>query len=256
MRTALSYAGSDPTSGAGIQLDLKVFSRLGVTGLTVPNSITAQNTRNVKSIFPLPLKIIKAQLDCIAEDFKIDAAKTGMIYTPEAVEIFVDFVLRNNIRHLVVDPVIVSSTGKPLMKKRTIEMLKNLLLPHAELITPNIYEAEVLSGVNISNELTLLEAMKRLVHGDTTNVVITGGDVKGQWVFDYYYDGQRMYRFRSKKIKGEYHGTGCCFSAALTAFLAGGTDPLTSVRKARRFVQGAIRRATKVSNKGLQLLRV
>ncbi|NOX20921.1 MAG: bifunctional hydroxymethylpyrimidine kinase/phosphomethylpyrimidine kinase [Nitrospirae bacterium] len=255
MKTALSFAGSDPTSGAGIQLDLKVFNRFGLLGLTVINSITAQNTRSVKTVYPLPKKIIEEQLTSLAEDFKIDAAKTGMIYTAYAVEVFAAFIQKHRITHLVIDPVLVSSTGRSLSRKGTIDALKSLLMPLAEVITPNIYEAEVLTGIKIKDSSTILAAMERLREAGAENIIITGGDTEDEWVIDYFFNGDEFLRFRSKRHPGSYHGTGCCFSAAITAGLAQGLDVLTSVKRARRFVNKAIRTATKETS-GLGLLMV
>ncbi|RMG74994.1 MAG: bifunctional hydroxymethylpyrimidine kinase/phosphomethylpyrimidine kinase [Nitrospirae bacterium] len=255
MKNILTFAGSDPTSGAGVQMDLRVFSRLSVRGFSVINTVTAQNTKEVRSVFPLPVKIIREQLKALFSEFTFDAAKTGMIYSADAVREFSRFVKERAVKHLVVDPVMVSSTGRPLMGRETIEIFKKKLLPLSEVITPNLKEAERLAEMEISGRDDLMRAARKIHQLGPENVVITGGDLKGEWVWDLLFDGADFHWFRARKIKGEFHGTGCCFSAALTVYLSKGYRIKDAVRRARDFVRRAIKGAYSITD-GLRLLGI
>jgi hydroxymethylpyrimidine/phosphomethylpyrimidine kinase len=255
MKNILTFAGSDPSGGAGIQLDLKVFQRLGVRGLSVINTVTAQNTKRITSVFPIPSKVISKQLSALSETFRIDAVKTGMIFEKEAVRVLSGFVKRHKIAHLVVDPVIISSTGKLLMKRSAMYCLMEELLPITEVITPNLKEAEMLTGIKITDRKSALRAAERLRLSGCRYVVLTGGDVGDRWVRDYLYDGEELYTFRTRKFPDRYHGTGCCFSAALTVFIAEGCAIRDAVAMARRFVHTAIKKSNRIDD-GLRLLGV
>ncbi len=255
MKNILTFAGSDPTGGAGVQLDLRVFTKLGVRGLSVINTITAQNTKRVASIFPVPSKIISKQLDTLAETFSIDAVKTGMIFEKEAVQVLSRFIKRHKIKHLIVDPVLVSSTGRVLMSTSARECLLEKLIPLTEVITPNLKEAEILTGIRIVDSSSVLRAAERLMELGCRYVVLTGGDIEGGWVRDYLFDGKELYTFRSRRVPHHHHGTGCCFSAALTVFVAGGMEIRDAVIRARRFVQNAIKKSYRI-DEGLRLLGV
>ncbi len=255
MKNILTFAGSDPTGGAGIQLDLKVFLRLKVRGLSVINAVTAQNTKRVHSVFALPPGIIKKQLYALSESFRIDAVKTGMIYEKEAVLILSRFIRAQGIGHLIVDPIITSSTGRRLMSAGAMRALKERLLPLSEVITPNLKEAELLTGIRISDRDSVLETLKRLHSFGCRYVVLTGGDSSDRWVRDYLFDGRELMVFRSLRFPHQYHGTGCCFSASLTVFLAEGLNVKEAVKRARQFVQRAIRNSDRVDD-GLRLIGV
>jgi hydroxymethylpyrimidine/phosphomethylpyrimidine kinase len=241
MKTALSIAGSDPTGGAGLQADLKVFSAFNVHGLSVVSAITAQNTEGVESIYPAERVVFETQLHVLLSDIKPDALKTGMLYSEWAVEIIEKTVKDFSLEILVIDPVTVSSSGTSLVEDGTLDAIREKLFPLSKVITPNIYEASVLTGVMIEDRSGMEEAAKALKALGPEVVVITGGHLEGI-ALDLYYDGE-FHSIEGEKVKGEYHGTGCAFSAAVTALLALGRTPLESVRNAKEFINTAIKKA-------------
>ncbi|MGQ9571056.1 MAG: bifunctional hydroxymethylpyrimidine kinase/phosphomethylpyrimidine kinase [Thermodesulfovibrionales bacterium] len=253
MKVALTIAGSDPTGGAGLQTDLKVFRAFNVHGLSVTSVITAQNTNGVNFIFPIEQDIFEKQIHTILSDIRPDAIKIGMIYSPWAVEIVEEIVKKYSLSNLVVDPVTVSSSGKSLVSDGTLDTLKERLFPLSRVITPNIYEASVLTGTRIEDKKDMIESAKNLKNMGPEVVVITGGHLK-DIALDLYFDGDFHY-IKSKKMEGEYHGTGCAFSSAITASIANGKDPLESVRCAKKFINKAIKNAYYLGN-GMGLLYV
>jgi hydroxymethylpyrimidine/phosphomethylpyrimidine kinase len=241
MKTALTIAGSDPTGGAGLQADLKVFNAFNVHGLCVVSAITAQNTEGVDSIFPVDKDSLEKQLRILLSDIKPYALKVGMLYSKWAVEIVAKVFKEYSLQNLVVDPVTVSSSGTSLVEDGTLDSLRDELFPVSKVITPNIYEASVLTGIMIEDKKSMEEAAKILKNMGPEVVVITGGHLE-EIAIDLYYDGG-FQSIEGEKIKGEYHGTGCAFSAAVTASLALGHNPLESVRRAKEFVTDAIKKA-------------
>lgn len=241
MKTVLTIAGSDPTGGAGLQADLKVFKSFGVHGLSVVSAITAQNSESVNSIFPVEKDSLEKQLRILLSDIRPDALKTGMLYSRWAVDTVADIIREYSLSSLVVDPVTVSSSGTSLVDNGTLDSIKEKLFPLSKVITPNIYEATVLTGIMIEDRNGMEEAAKVLKDMGPGVVVITGGHLE-EIALDLYYDGEFHY-IKGEKLKGEYHGTGCAFSAAVTALLALGHIPLESVRRAKEFINNAIRKA-------------
>lgn len=241
MKTALTIAGSDPTGGAGLQADLKVFRAFHVHGLSVVSAITAQNTESVGSIFPVGMDSLEKQLRILLSDIKPDAVKIGMVYSKAAVETISEILLEYSLRNLVIDPVTVSSSGMSLVDDGTLDVMRERLFPFSQIITPNIYEASVLTGIAIEDITGMEEAAKILKNMGTDVVIITGGHLEGIAV-DLYYDGE-FHAIEGEKIRGEYHGTGCAFSAALCALLALETTPLESARRSKEFVTNAIKKA-------------
>lgn len=254
MKSALTVAGSDPTGGAGLQADLKVFAALGVHGMSIPSVLTAQNTSKVGEISPVGKDFFFSQMDLLLSDIKPDAVKTGMLYSGWAVEASAELIGKYLLGNLVVDPVTVSSTGASLVENGTLDKIKDKLFPLSSVITPNIYEASVLTGSNVENEKDMQEAARKLKGMGPRVVVITGGHLE-KLTLDLYYDGDEFHRLEGPKIKGEYHGTGCAFSAAITAFLAEGHGTLESVRRAKDFVTEAIRKSYHLG-KGMGLLKI
>lgn len=252
MKSVLTIAGSDPTGGAGLQADLKVFRALGVHGLSIPAALTAQSTSGVKRLYPVDEDFFFTQIDVLLEDIRPDALKTGMLYSAWAVEAVSSRVRDYSLQNLVVDPVTVSSTGTGLAEDGTLDKIKDMLFPLASVVTPNIYEASVLAGMNIEDEEDMEKAAAKLKEMGSGVVIITGGHLENL-TLDLYYDGNNFHRFEAPKIKGEYHGTGCAFSAAIAASLALGHTPLESTRKAKEFVTEAIRKAYH-PGKGMGLL--
>jgi len=253
MKTALTIAGSDPTGGAGLQADLKVFRAFGVHGLSIVSAITAQNTVAVESVLPVEKDFLGQQLHTLLSDIRPDAMKAGMLYSEWAVDLIAEVIKEYSLHNLVIDPVTVSSSGKALVADGTLDAIKEKLFPLARIITPNIYEASVLTGLRIEERKDMEEAAKILKYMGTEVVVITGGHLEAI-ALDVYYDGE-FHDVESEKVKGEYHGTGCAFSAAITASIALGRIPLESVREAKEFSSRAIRKAYH-PGKGMGLLNL
>lgn len=253
MKVALTIAGSDPTGGAGLQTDLKVFRAFNLHGLSVVSAITAQNTEGVDFVFPIEQDIFEKQLYTLLSDIRPNAIKIGMIYNTEAVEIVAEIIKKYSLFNIVIDPVTVSSSGKSLVSDGTLDKLRERLFPLSTVITPNIYEASVLTGIRIEDKNDMKESAKVLKDMGMKAAVITGGHLKDM-ALDLYYDGDFHY-IKSKKIEGEYHGTGCAFSSAITASIANGKAPLESVRCAKKFINKAIKKAYYLG-KGMGLLYV
>jgi hydroxymethylpyrimidine/phosphomethylpyrimidine kinase len=213
MNKALTVAGFDPSGGAGVQADLKVFQALGVYGLSVVAALTAQNTGGVSDILPVPGKFVKKQLSVLLSDFIPEATKTGMLYSEANVEALVRIIRKYSLRNIVVDPVIVSSSGKRLVEKNTPHAIKKRLFPYCTVITPNIFEASVLTGTDIKNEDDMEKAAVLLKACGPECVIVTGGHLESS-ATDILYDGEFHY-LKSRKVRGEYHGTGCAFSGRL-----------------------------------------
>lgn len=252
MKTALTIAGSDPTGGAGLQADLKVFKSFGVHGLSIPAALTAQNTSGVEAILPVDRGFFIIQMDTLLEDIIPDALKTGMLYSSWSVEEVAGKIKKYSLRNLVVDPVTISSTGISLVEDGTLDKIRDLLFPLSKVITPNIYEASLYTGINIEYENGMEKAAIELKKTGPEIIVITGGHLERK-TMDLYYDGSEFHRIEAPKIEGEYHGTGCAFSAAITASLAIGFTPLESVRNAKEFVTGTIKKAYQLG-KGMRIL--
>lgn len=267
MKTALTIAGSDPTGGAGLQADLMVFNHFGVYGLSAVSALTAQNTYEVNAISKVEGNFLEEQLNALISDIRPDALKTGMLFSIDAVKAVVKTMRGYELENLVIDPVTISSTGKSLMENGVLDALKEELFPLAKVITPNIYEAAAISGINIMDEKNMEKAAIELKKFGPEIVIITGGHferVKGQGsrgkvekeeTLDLIYDGKSFHRIKGKKIRGEYHGTGCAFSAAITAGLAKGISVMEAVKKAKEFIEIAIKNAHSIG-KGMRLLNV
>lgn len=254
MKSALTIAGSDPTGGAGLQADLKVFSSLGLHGLSIPSALTAQNTVRVNAVLPVENRFFVKQLDILLKDIKPDAVKTGMLPNKLIVKAVAQRIVKHSLKNVVIDPVSVSSSGRRLINRGAFDLIKKLLLPLAKMITPNIHEAFVLTGIKIKNETDMEKSAKRLKAMGPEVVIITGGHLEKKAV-DVYYDGSGFFKLESQKIKGEYHGTGCAFSAALTALIASGHDPLDAAKEAKDFINEAIKNAYYLG-KGMGLLNL
>ena len=232
MKVALTIAGSDSCGGAGIQQDLKVFSAMGVHGTCVITAITAQNTIGVKKSFPLSKEIIEEQIDAIFSDIKIDAVKTGMLGNEEIVSAVCKKIREYKIKNLVVDPVMKSTSRDILLEDNAVASLKKLI-SLATITKPNRKEAEILTEIKIRTIDDVKKAAMKI-----GNCVITGGDVGGTDVL--YFDG-KFHTFESNlKISREIHGTGCAFSAALTAFLAKGFSVPEAVERTKDFMESSI----------------
>lgn len=237
---ALTIAGSDSGGGAGIQADLKVFAALGVYGSSVITAVTAQNTQQVTAVLDIPVEMIDAQLDAVMVDIGADAAKTGMLSSSAIVETVAAGVKRHGIDLLVVDPVMVAKSGDRLLQEEAVAAVRSTLLPLAYVVTPNIPEAEVLSGRTIDTEADMVEAARAIHALGARNVVVKGGHLVGNAV-DILFDGSAVQRFSTPRVATENtHGTGCSFSAAITARLAANRDIFEAIHDAKQYLYQAL----------------
>lgn len=238
----LTIAGSDPSGGAGIQADLKALSANGVFAMSVLTSITAQNTCGVTSVFHLPLDIIEAQLDAIFSDIPVRTIKTGMLATPDIIALVSRKLATQKPEHLIVDPVMVAKGGHALLEEEAISSLKSDLCPLAFLLTPNIHEAEVLSGMTIHTIADARSAAKIIHQLGCRHVLIKGGHLQEQPGTDLLYDGRffRMYKDEYIQTKNT-HGTGCTLASAIAAQLAKGKAITDAIQAAKAYTTEAIR---------------
>jgi hydroxymethylpyrimidine/phosphomethylpyrimidine kinase len=244
VRTALTIAGSDSGGGAGIQADLKTFAAHGVYGTSAVTAVTAQNTTGVTAIEALSADLVTAQIEAVMSDIGAHAAKTGMLANAAIVEAVAAAVEDLEIPLLVVDPVMISKSGDTLLDDEAFAMMKAELLRRAFLVTPNLPEAEALSGVTIRGDEDRREAARRIVALGASAVIVKGGHARSQGIVDLLYDGHRFTEFRTERVSGrDLHGTGCTFAAALTAHLALGQTLVEAVPLAQAYVAGAIRHA-------------
>lgn len=241
--TALTIAGSDSSGGAGIEADLKTMAAFGVYGTAAITSITAQNTLGVTESLHLAPELVAAQIDAVMADIGAGAAKTGMLATTGIVEAVADRIRRHGIDRLVVDPVMVATSGAPLMEAETIEIFRLALAPLALVITPNVPEAEALSGIELVSTEATEDAARAIADLGVPFVLIKGGHLEGT-ATDTLYDGSGFERLSAPRVPiGPVHGTGCTLSAAIASGLALGHDVRTSVSLAKRYVTRGIESA-------------
>lgn len=247
IKTALTIAGTDPTGGAGIQADLKVFQEREVYGMSVLTSAVAQNTLGVQDIHNLPQAFIDQQLKSVFSDIKPEAIKTGMIATIEMMELIANYIERDREIPYCLDPVMVATSGDVLMEVASQTTIKNRLLPLATVVTPNLPETEIL----VKREVTTIQAMEEaaieIVHDlGAQTVVVTGGHLEGGAI-DVFYDGNQIHHLKSERFDTIHtHGTGCTFSAVITAELAKGKTILEAVQLAKAYITDAIRYSLKL----------
>jgi len=251
--SALTVAGFDPSGGAGLQADLKTFSAFGVSGKSVATSITIQNTVDVEGIHNISPEVVEQQLKAILTDGKPDAVKTGMLGNELTVETVVRLLRRYRIKKLVVDPVIYSSSGKSLLSLAGIQAMKKELLPITFLLTPNLNETEILSGVKIRQPSDRIRAARALIKMGAKNILIKGGHLKGK-PQDFFFDGKRSLCLNADRVAGgDVHGTGCTLASAITAGLAKGKSTVVAVKEAKEFIGLAIMGAIKSGKGALQV---
>jgi hydroxymethylpyrimidine/phosphomethylpyrimidine kinase len=244
MRTALTIAGSDSGGGAGIQADLKTFLSHGVYGTTALTAITAQNTVGVMMVQALPADLVTAQIEAVVSDIGCDAAKTGMLPNAAVVEAVAAAVQDLDIPYLVVDPVMLAKSGDTLTNDEALAAMRAELLPRAYVVTPNIPEAEVLSGIGISGDEDRREAARRIHALGATAVIIKGGHFARLDISDLLFDGSTFTEFETERVPGPHtHGTGCTFAAALAAHLALGRGLTAAIPLVQEYIGGAIRNA-------------
>jgi hydroxymethylpyrimidine/phosphomethylpyrimidine kinase len=244
MRSALTIAGSDSGAGAGIQADLKTFSAHGVYGTTVITAVTAQNSLGVTMVDALSADLVTAQIEAVVSDFGAHAAKTGMLANAAIVEAVAAAVQDLDIPYLVVDPVMVAKSGDRLLEDEAVAAIISELLPRAFLVTPNIPEAEALTGFAILTDEDRRHAARRIAAMGPRAVLIKGGHLAGDDVKDLLWSNNELVEFRHARVAGAHtHGTGCTFAAAVTAHIALGRTLVEAVPLAQHYVAEAIRHA-------------
>ena len=240
MKTALSIAGSDCSGGAGIQADLKTMTMNGVYAMSAITALTAQNTTGVTAITEVTPEFLQQQIDMIFDDIRPDAVKIGMVSNASLIETIADRLIFWNAQNIVVDPVMVSTSGTDLMQSTAVKTLKERLLPLASLATPNIPEAEVLSGLTIRDENDMIAAAKAIYEECGCAVLLKGG----HGIFDandLLYSKNGIQWFHGKRISNpNTHGTGCTLSSAIASNLAKGCDLPASIQSAKDYISGAL----------------
>ena len=256
MRTALTIAGSDSSGGAGIQADLKTFAAFGLYGASAITAVTAQSTKGIEATLALSADLVTAQIDAVAGDLTIDATKVGMLANAAIVEAVAAAIAELDLPLVVLDPVLVSSSGERLLDEDGVRALCAELLPRARVVTPNIPEAEALSGRRIASLDDAREAARRIHHMGAAAVIITGGHAfstphdalrtphLGDEVVDLLFDGHAFFELRVPRVESRHtHGTGCTFASAVAAGLALGRELPEAAARAQRYVAGAIAHA-------------
>ena len=247
MKIALTIAGSDPSGGAGIQADLKTFHQHGVYGTAVISVITVQGTRSPLEASPLEPRLVRAQIEAVLDDLSPDAVKTGALGRAELVEVVAEKVEGLDVP-LVVDPVFRASSGPPLLDEQGIALLQARLLPHAALVTPNIAEAERLSGRRV-RDLDGMGEAARAIAGDGARAVLVTGGGDDREAIDLLLSEGVIHLLRAERVHGpDPHGTGCALSAAITASLAKGIDLIEAVERGKEFVTRAIQSMTRMGD--------
>ena len=243
MPTALTIAGSDSGAGAGIQADLKTFAALGVYGTSALTAITAQNTLGVTAVHEIPTEVIAAQIEAVISDIGADAVKTGMLSSSAIVELVAQELKRHGVERLVVDPVMIAKSGYSLLQPEAVEALRSKLLPLAAVVTPNIPEAEVLTGLTINSLDDMRRSAEQIFGMGAGSVVVKGGHLAGP-ATDLFYDGSQFKEFTAPRIDTvNTHGTGCTFASAVAAGLACDMSVFDAVAQAKEYVTEAILRS-------------
>jgi hydroxymethylpyrimidine/phosphomethylpyrimidine kinase len=244
----LSIAGSDSSGGAGIQADIKTISALGCYATTVITAITAQNTLGVNNIYAIPSEIVQAQMTAVINDSPPSAIKIGMVYLKESAEIITSILKQHSEIPVVFDPVMISTSGADLMKSNCLSAFKNLLFPLTTLLTPNLDEAALITGMEVNNLADMHIAAAHIIDLGCNAVLIKGGHLKGNDLYDVYLDRDGCQRvFKSKTIQSNNtHGTGCTLSSAIASYLALGDDLTLAIEKGKYYVHQAIEHAKNI----------
>ena len=240
----LTIAGSDSGGGAGIQADLKTISACGCFGTSAITAITAQNTLGVTDIYPLPITTLEAQVRAVLDDIGTDAVKLGMLHSVEAIECVARLLTEYQLNNIVLDPVMVATSGDKLIQDEAISALQEALFPLARLITPNIPEAEIISAKKIANQLQLGETAEHLARQFDLSVLAKGGHLEDDTLVDILYDNEMSLSHLFPKVKvvtNNTPGTGCTLSSALASFLAQGLSVAEAADRAVGFIDSAIK---------------
>lgn len=252
---ALTIAGSDSGGGAGIQADLKTFHARKVHGLSVIAAVTSQNTRGVTAVHAVPLVHIRSQIAAVFDDFPIAAVKTGMLGHAAIVRLVAREIRARKPDWLVVDPVMIATSGARLLTTDAVNAMTYELLPLADIVTPNIPEAEALLGQSIRSAKDFDEAGKAILALGPRAVLLKGGHTEGRIVVDRFYDERGMFELRHQRLKREGHGTGCTLASAITAELAKGQKPRAAVRRAVAYVYRALTRSYRLGGGSAYVLQ-
>ena len=237
----LIIAGSDSSGGAGIQADIKTVTALGSYAMTAITAVTAQNTKSVKKIISIPAAIVQKQITMILDDIGTDTVKIGMLHNVSVIKCVYKILKKYKLKNVVLDPVMIAKGGTKLVKSNSIKYLKNLLLPLCNLVTPNIPEAEVLTGYSIVNKMDMIKAAKKIINMGAKNVLLKGGHLKNKMIFDILVSNKKVKIFSKKKIKTKNtHGTGCTLSSALATCLSQNKNIYNACRISLRYVDQAI----------------
>jgi len=248
---ALAIAGSDSGGGAGIQADLKTFAAFNVYGMSVIASVTAQNTVEVRAIHDIPAEMVAEQIEAVMEDITVDAAKTGMLSNSNIIETVADKIRKYHLEKLVIDPVMVAKGGSLLLREEARATLVDKLLPLSYIVTPNLFEAEIISGISIRSAEDAEKAALLIYEKGPKNVLMKGGHLPAKEAVDILFDGSEYHYYESERINTKNtHGTGCTLSAAITALLARGLDVKSAVKIARDYIFRAIKEAPSDIGKG------
>jgi hydroxymethylpyrimidine kinase/phosphomethylpyrimidine kinase len=245
MANALTIAGSDSVGGAGLQADLKAFEALGVHGCSVVTCVTSQNTRGVSAVFPIPVDHVASQLRSVLEDVELDAVKTGMLYSPEIVKTVASALKREG-APIVVDPVMRATTGSSLHKEGFVDALVAKLLPISHLVTPNLGEAEAISGIRVKDEKSARKAAEEILELGPDAVLVKGGHLRGGEAADYLCTRGKTVKITSPRVGAEVHGTGCTLASLIAGNLAKGLRLEESVRVSKAMIYKAILAREKV----------
>ncbi|MHA1271581.1 MAG: bifunctional hydroxymethylpyrimidine kinase/phosphomethylpyrimidine kinase [Candidatus Helarchaeota archaeon] len=247
--TVMTIAGSDSGGGAGIQADLKTILTHNLWGVSVITAITAQNTNEVKKIYRLPLDIIESQFDILIDDFNIKAIKTGMLLNSEIIKLISSKIKDLEIP-IIIDPVLKSTTGTQLTENKFIESLCSDLIPYSTIITPNIYEAEIIIKDKISTHSDVESACKKIAQLGPKAVIIKGGHLNEEYstIFDTLYYNKKFYYYKKIRIKRRFHGLGCTFSTSIACNLSKGYGIVDSVKLAQEYINTVIENSIKVAH--------
>lgn len=239
----LTIAGSDSGGGAGIQADIKTISAMGCYASSAITAVTVQNTLGVQAVHPIPLDILEGQIDAILSDIGADAIKIGMLHSTKVVNLVAEMIEKYGIRNVVLDPVMVSTSGHKLIEDDAIESIKNRLIPLSRVITPNIPEAEILSGCKISSEQDFEQIAKKLSFNKSVSVLLKAGHLDNDCLVDYFYnvEDNTITLLPSKRVQTKNtHGTGCTLSSAFASALARGEDLTAASKSAKKYIEQAI----------------
>lgn len=241
VRTAMTIAGSDSCAGAGIQADLKTFHALGVYGTSAITAMTVQDTRKVYAVEEVDPQIVHDQIACLFEDMEIHAVKIGMVASAGIIQAVAAALAEHKGPPVVLDPVMISTSGYALLRKEARQALIERLFPLAEVVTPNLHEAQILTGGEVVTIEQMEAAARQIVQSGVPKVVVKGGHLTGKQATDVAFDGRRIHRIDGPRLEtAPTHGTGCTFSSAITAFLARGCAFFDAVQQAKTYISGAI----------------